>query len=115
MAKNLDQLSYKVFEGDMKESMKPSLLKIKEESGYTAYFEAIRNTIAGCKLKWKTLPQEVKKEFAKRVKKSPSTISEGGTSEDPSSKSTYIGFRKQRFEELQSSELSFADKAKIVS
>ena len=37
--------------------MKPSLLKLKNEEGYEAYFEGIRNTIAGCRLKWKILPK----------------------------------------------------------
>ena len=37
--------------------MKPSLMKLKEEEGYEAYFEAIRNTIAGCRAKWKIFPK----------------------------------------------------------
>lgn len=70
MTKYQDNLAYRVFENDMKDrflrlvclywsfinrpcffSMKASLLELKNTEGYLAYFEGIRNTIAGCKLK----------------------------------------------------------------
>ena len=65
--------------------MKPALMQIKEEEGYEAYFEAIRNTIAGIKLKWKTMPkvftllsflQEMKNEFSKLSRKSSIAVAE---------------------------------------
>ena len=37
--------------------MKPEIMRIKEDEGYEAYFESIRNTVAGCRQKWKVLPK----------------------------------------------------------
>eukprot|EP00092_Neocalanus_flemingeri_P108824 GFUD01139772.1.p1 GENE.GFUD01139772.1~~GFUD01139772.1.p1 ORF type:complete len:231 (+),score=50.24 GFUD01139772.1:39-731(+) len=120
----LDQLAYRVFEDDMKERMKPSLMQIKAEQGFEAYLEGIRNTIAGCRLKWKCLPKEVKQEFGKRVKKGPENAEvEDDSVREPTCSSgketateeNYFSFRRRRFEELKSSNVSFKEKSRIVS
>jgi hypothetical protein len=37
--------------------MKAHLLKVKEEEGVEIFLNKIRNTIAGCREKWKKMPK----------------------------------------------------------
>ena len=100
--------------------MKSDLLKIKEEEGYEKYFEGIRNTIAGCRIKWKTLPkvvdaemqkfeidfvQEIKQEFSKKAINNQAVLVPASasapcddTSVTPNSANdNYFAFKKRRF------------------
>ena len=42
--------------------MKDYLLKVKEEEGIESFIDKIRNSIAGCREKWKKMPK-VKRVF----------------------------------------------------
>ena len=37
--------------------LKPHLLRVKEEDGFESYVAAIKNCVAGCKVKWKSMPK----------------------------------------------------------
>ena len=50
--------------------MKPVLLNLKEEEGIDVFIYQIRNTIAGCRDKWKKMPKEMKEAYIQKAKES---------------------------------------------
>jgi len=64
----LDNAAFVVFETEMKNRLKPHLLKIWEEKGYEEYFAAIQNCVAGCRYKWKHMTSELKASFLRKAK-----------------------------------------------
>lgn len=57
MANKFEMLGYKIFEGEMRERLKPHLLDIKTNRGDDEYISSIRNCVAGCRAKWRTMPK----------------------------------------------------------
>ena len=64
--------------------MKPHLITIREKEGQEAFYQQIRNTVAGCQSKWKSLPKEIKEKYIKQAKENMRDL--GETRKDPVSK-----------------------------
>jgi len=112
MSKGADQEAYLIFENDMKERMKPVLLKLKEEEGVDVFIHQIRNTIAGCREKWKKMPKEMKEVYILKAKELVPTVSNRTPKSINSSK--FQEFRTKRFEELKTSDLTTEEKSRLV-
>jgi hypothetical protein len=48
--------------------MKPHLIHVKERDGLEAFYDGIRNSVAGCKNKWKFMKKEIKMAYLTKAK-----------------------------------------------
>ena len=44
------------------------MLEIRENEGRDVFFDQIRNCVAGCRQKWKTMPRDIKMQYCTRAK-----------------------------------------------